>query len=235
MMILSKRLEAVAGLVTPGGTIADIGCDHAHVSIYLIQHSLCEKVIACDVNKGPIEAARRNILEAGLDDKISLRRADGLLGLERYEADSVIMAGMGGLLMLKILKEGEEKLSPSCKLILQPQSDVPGVRRYLIEKGYFILKEDIVYEDGKFYFLIKASKNSDERVCKYTDDADYEYGGYLIRNRHPLLKEYLAFRKAVLENILLNIDKNGSRGAIERQKETEAELKRVREILSVPD
>ena len=209
MIALSKRLQAVAHLVTPGGVVADIGCDHAHLAMYLYENSLCKSVIACDVNDGPIEIARQNIAAAGYANAICVRKADGLSGLSVAEADSIVIAGMGGRLIIRIIEEGLSRIDDNCELILQPQSDVGEVRRFLDLKGFAIVKEDIVFEDGKFYPMIKSSPKSNCAVMKYVNDADYEYGGFLIRTHHPVLIDFLRYKKSVLTKILGSIDENG--------------------------
>ena len=106
MAELSKRLQAVADLVTPGMRLADVGTDHAYIPIYLTQNGLVPSAIAMDINKGPLERADTHILEHGLDGKIVTRLSDGLVNLKMEEADTMIAAGMGGGLVIHILNEG---------------------------------------------------------------------------------------------------------------------------------
>lgn len=225
MTHISKRLCAVVGLVTPGGAVADIGCDHAHVAMYLYENSLCEKVIACDVNSGPIEAARRNVKEAGFEKEISVRCADGLMGLDDNEADTVIIAGMGGNLIINILSDGRSKIGDKCELILQPQSDIDEVRRYLTKEGYYFIAEDMVFEDGKYYTMFKVSRISDDKYRRYQTDADFVFGGLLIDNRHPVLNDFLRYRRTQYLEIIEGIDKKGgSLNAEDKRKSLSEEL-----------
>ena len=99
---LSKRLLAVAGFVTPGSRVADIGTDHAFVPIYLMEHKIVPSALAMDIGKGPLLAAEEHIKEHGLEKYITARQSDGVLALQDGEADSVIIAGMGGALVIKI-------------------------------------------------------------------------------------------------------------------------------------
>ena len=101
---LSKRMEAVVNMVSPQSfAIADIGCDHAYVSIALRQRRMAQKVIAMDVRKGPLAIAKNNVMQYGLEDTITLRLSDGLEQLQPNEVGTIIIAGMGGLLMMRIL------------------------------------------------------------------------------------------------------------------------------------
>lgn len=205
MVKLSKRMESVVGLLSVAGTVADIGCDHAHVSIYLIENKIADHVIAMDVGKGPLMRAKENIAACGLSEVIETRLSDGGEKLILGEADSAIIAGMGGMLMLKILKASEDKFQHMNELVLQPQSDLPYFRRTLDERGYEIIKEDMVYEDDKFYPMMKV-KYTGHTECLLTE-VECTYGPKLLREKHSVLKEYLKYeesqRKRVYDNLIL--------------------------------
>lgn len=102
-MQLSKRLQAVVNLITRGAKVADVGCDHAYISIYMVEKNLASKVIAMDVNRGPLERAKENIRCCHYDNQIETRLSDGLQELKPGEADTLLIAGMGGALMQRIL------------------------------------------------------------------------------------------------------------------------------------
>ena len=159
-MELSKRLHMVASMVEKGSTPADVGCDHGYVAVYLIREGICPRVFAMDVNEGPLERAREHVEEAGLAAYIDVRLSDGISGLPcrggRPEADTLLAAGMGGRLMVKIMEEGREKLARMRWVILQPQSEPWLVREALKKNGYFITDENMIWEEGKFYTVIKA-------------------------------------------------------------------------------
>ena len=156
MAELSKRLQAVADLVTPGMRLADVGTDHAYIPIYLTQNGLVPSAIAMDINKGPLERADTHILEHGLDGKIVTRLSDGLVNLKMEEADTMIAAGMGGGLVIHILEEGKQIVSTLKGCILQPQSEIQKVREYLVEHGFRFEAEDMVEEDGKYYPMMRV-------------------------------------------------------------------------------
>ena len=132
-IILSNRMQALTDMVTPGTVITDVGCDHGFVSVYLVQKGISPRVIAMDVRSGPLEHDREHIREYGLEDRIETRLSDGLHSLKTGEAAGMICAGMGGPLMEKILTEGREQAKEFRELILQPQSEIPHFRTFLME------------------------------------------------------------------------------------------------------
>ena len=159
-MNLSKRLMAAVDMVTEGFAVVDVGCDHAYTSIELVRKkSPC--AVASDVRPGPLKAAREHIAEAGLEDKITTVLADGVprniisLLPENVPA-SLVITGMGGMLIIKILSEAGELLDRFDELVLSPQSDIYAVRKFLVERGYVFIDEAEILEDGKFYTLMKV-------------------------------------------------------------------------------
>lgn len=150
-MLLSDRMQAVVGLVQPCNRIADIGCDHGYVAMELIRRRICKEVIAMDINQGPLEQAKSNIRDYGMQEYISTRLSDGVEALEAREADGIVCAGMGGRLIINIITQGKEVISQMDQLVLQPQSEISEVRSFLRESGFVIDKEDMIFEDGKYY------------------------------------------------------------------------------------
>ena len=153
---LSERLRMLAGMVTPGNRVADIGCDHGFLSIYLVRKGLCPGAVGMDLREGPLAAARAHVEEYGLGEYIELRLSDGLAEYVPGEADTMICAGMGGRLMEGILTRGMEKAREMKELILQPQSELPSFRRFLRNAGFEIVQEEALREGGKYYFAMKA-------------------------------------------------------------------------------
>ena len=140
-MELSKRLYAVASLVTEGASVADIGTDHGYIPIYLIENQIAARAIALDINKGPLERARMHIVGHGLKGQIETRLSDGLKEVKPGEVDTMIAAGMGGGLVIKILREGKPVVDTLKSCILQPQSEIHRVRRYVAENQMKIVDE----------------------------------------------------------------------------------------------
>ncbi|MCR5655426.1 MAG: class I SAM-dependent methyltransferase [Lachnospiraceae bacterium] len=207
-MRLSKRLLAVAGLVPKGSAVADIGCDHGYVSIYLLQQEIAKSVIAMDIKQGPLDRAKENIKDAALTDRIELRLSDGAEALQPGEADTLIMAGMGGRLTLSIVEGAIEKLGETLTFILQPQSEVPLVRRRMRELGYGIEDEDFVAEDGKFYPMMRFTFTG-EKASEAAEDTPYLdeeiFGPVLLKKRPPDFELYLSKEKEKIEEILAHV------------------------------
>lgn len=241
MVKLSKRLQAIAGLVTAGNRVCDVGTDHAYIPIYLVQNDIIPCALAMDVNKGPLLRAKEHIAEEKrdngaetggcetLDKYIVTRQSDGLTQLRAKEADTIILAGMGGGLMIRILQEGMEKLEAVKELILQPQSDVDKVRRFVEASGFAIEKEDMVFEDGKYYVMFRCIHSDGLEMSE--QKVVYErYGRGLIRQNHPLLQTYLQKEEAQLLKIResLSLQKTGE-AAKKRLYEVEEQLQWIRE------
>lgn len=221
-MELSKRLTAVASLVTEGASVADIGTDHGYIPIYLVKQQIAEKVIALDINRGPLERARLHITGHGLKDRIETRLSDGLANVVPGEVDTMVAAGMGGALIIKILKEGRDVVEKLDYCILQPQSEIAKVRRFLASQQLRIETEDMVEEDGKFYPIMRVIHGEPEHYEIY----EYIYGKKLLENRHPVLHKFLLREKSIQESILRQLSKRTeSVSAREREAEVYEEMK----------
>ena len=156
-MELSKRLEMVAGLVTQE-RIADIGTDHGYVPIYLYKKGRIKKAYACDVRKGPLEKCKKNIALYGAEDVIETRLGSGLTPLKAGEAETAIMAGMGGMLIVHILQDSPEVAASLTELVLSPQRDFGAVRKYLHQIGFAIREEHTLKEENKPYVLMRCER-----------------------------------------------------------------------------
>ncbi len=137
-IVLSDRLQAIVSMVTPGNRVCDIGCDHGFVPVYLVRQGISPGAIAMDVRKGPLSQADLHIRTYGLEALIQTRLSDGLAAFRAGEADTLICAGMGGRLMMRILTEEAEKAASFRELILQPQSEIQMFRAFLRVQGYLI-------------------------------------------------------------------------------------------------
>lgn len=156
-MNLTKRLNAVVSLVS-SNTVADIGCDHGKVSIKLIQDGICEFVIASDVNKGPVEACKKNIVKYGLSEKIDVRLGNGISHLKSGETECIIIAGMGGELISKIIDESIDVAKAAKEIIIQPMTSEEYVRKYFSENGFNITDEVLAKEGDKIYVIMRIVK-----------------------------------------------------------------------------
>ncbi|MDE6881534.1 MAG: class I SAM-dependent methyltransferase [Lachnospiraceae bacterium] len=169
-VVLSERLRAVASMVTPGVRVCDVGCDHGFVSIWLVERRISPCVLAMDVREGPLGAARKHVMERDLESRIETRLSDGLHNYKIGEADSLICAGMGGRLMMRILGEEKVKTDSFRELILQPQSELMEFRAWLREHGLRITAERMVEEDGKFYPMMRAVPEAGALTTKEADE-----------------------------------------------------------------
>ena len=186
-LALSKRLSAAASFVSDGAIVADIGTDHAYIPINLILSGKASYAIASDVNEGPIAIAKENIEKYGVADKITVRVANGLDGIEQYKPDNILICGMGGELIVNILKASEYIKNSSVKLILQPMTSIKELREYLSD-GFLITNEEIVYDASKLYQIICAQYDGISR--EYTN-TELELGKINIKKRAPLFKDLL--------------------------------------------
>ena len=153
-MKLSDRLETVLSFVACEGTAADIGTDHGYVPIELVRRKLVKRALAMDVQKGPLSRAEKNVKAAGLEEKIETRLSDGLNKLRPGEAETVIIAGMGGELLIHILEQGERMWESVNQWVCSPHSEIPKVRRWLWEHKFPIVRESMVYEEEKYYTIL---------------------------------------------------------------------------------
>ena len=208
-MNLSLRLKTVASFVKRGSRLADIGTDHGYIPIYLVEKGIISRAIAMDVNKGPIERAKNNIRAAGLEDFIETRISDGLKKLEKNEVDSIIIAGMGGMLIRKILDDKIDIINSVEELIVSPHSDWFTVREVLINNNMEIIDEAIIKDEGKYYLIIK-SKFSKTSISKEYDLTTLTYGKILLENKNEILKEFLLKEKDKKEKIIKSLKKGDS-------------------------
>ena len=258
-MELSKRLQAVADLLDCHDGIADIGCDHGFVSIYLIESKKARRCLAMDVNKGPLERAKEHVMEKRLSTYIETRLSDGAKAIQfiekedggrELEVEAALIAGMGGRLMIQILQDSLDKFQSMEEFILQPQSEISKVRQFVREIGYHIEKEDMVLEDGKYYPMMKVvrgEKELSDLVNNFIDDLGGrwyrmeraniseselsrlfdEYGEHLLKEKHPVLRQFLGKEKELYEGILINLSKQGTEKSDSRQKEIKEKLKYI--------
>ena len=194
---LSERMLAIVQLVSPGMRVCDVGCDHGFVSIYLAEEGIAPSVLAMDIGKGPLQQAQSHIEEAGLQDRITTRLSDGLKQYREGEADCLVIAGMGGPLMQEILSN--KKVEDFKEIILAPQSEICEFRKFLADHGFEIVAENMVFEDGKYYPMMKVHpvvKGEESRKASSIpgtrdEEVAYRFGPLLLAQKHPVLRRYL--------------------------------------------
>ena len=185
---ISKRLLCCASMVQSGARVADIGTDHGYLGIYLLQSGAARHVIACDLRKDPLENARRNAKLFGVDGEMELRLSDGLEKILPDEVDTVVMAGMGGDLIQKILSQCPWRKREGLQFILQPQSAGNVLRRWLCEDGFEIQREEPV-QDGHFLYTVMDIRQGEPSPL--TPGTEYASPA-LLKSESPLVGNYLA-------------------------------------------
>ena len=221
MPILNKRLTLAAEMLGQVKSVADIGTDHAFLPIYLIKEGLAERVIACDIAEGPLSVAKANITKYGLLDKIELRLANGLLGLEPNEVDAVTILGMGGETIADILTDSPWVKNPDITLILQPMSCDDRLREYLLSEGFEIKSELGVESQGRFYTVMKVAFSGNiPKVGK-----EYKYIGKLLENPNAAAITFVNNRLKSMKACMRDIEK------VERKQDLYYELKEAVEII----
>lgn len=170
--VLRARLSAVLSQVRQGSVVADVGTDHAHLPIALCLSERCPRVIASDVRDGPIASARENIRLYGLSERITVVKTDGLHGIEVYNPDDVLISGMGGELIVRILSEAPFMRQNGKRLVLQPQTHPELVREYLLLNGFCIIAETLAKDDGdRLYQIVTAEYDGVIRALEDTPEA----------------------------------------------------------------
>lgn len=236
MLQLSKRLQAVASLVGEAGVLADVGTDHGYIPVHLLACGKVKQAIAMDINPGPLTRARNHIRQYGMETQIETRLSDGLTALRSGEADAIVIAGMGGALMMRILSQGELPARAAKRLVCQPQSEIYAFRRYLLEHGYEIEAEDMVYEEGKYYSMMAAEYKGmpeSEEQKKALSETALKYGPLLIRQYHPVLKQYLRYQREQKEKILTRLEEHARQDVSRRQTEIKRELAEIEKLLEL--
>lgn len=173
----------------------DVGCDHAKLAIYLVQSGICESVLACDINSGPVEKARENVarrrlMEKPLSDYITVMQNDGLTGLESKPADRIFILGMGGELIADILEKSgfvKDKTRKTA-FVLQAMTSEYDLRKYLYSSGFNIVRETLVEDKGRIYSLLLCVYDG---VCRSVSECSRIVGGYNIAHRGELYSKYL--------------------------------------------
>ena len=180
--------------------------------------------MANDMHPGPLKRARMHIIGHGLKDKIDTRLSDGLAAVKPGEVDTMIAAGMGGGLIIRILEEGRDVVESLKACILQPQSEVWKVRKYLLDHHMDIIDEDMVEEDGKFYPMMRAVHAIRGEQQRYAE-CEYIFGKRLLEKKHPVLERFLHRELEIREDIFKELDHHvGSENAARRREEIRRDI-----------
>ena len=223
---ISKRLLCCAAQVPRGARIADIGCDHGYLSIYLLRTGQIAFAHACDLREKPLQRAMENALRFGVAEKMRFSCADGLQAVDPGQIDTVVCAGMGGDLIAQILRDAPWLRDGRFRLILQPQSSGQDLRRALSEEGFGIEKEALVEDGGFLYYIITARFGGSHPLTpgqQYCSPA-------LLHSGDSLLPRYLKRIEQALALTLEGIGRASDPAARDKLPYYRAALDEVREM-----
>jgi len=226
-MRLTDRLQAIANFIPKNTIVADIGTDHGYIPIYLIEKGISKRVIATDISRNSLNKIVEYMGEGRYDGKIDTRVGDGLEPIKPFEVDTVVIAGMGGLLIRDILDGDEYKRDSITNFILQPNVAARELRMYLYENNFKIVDEALVKEEDRFYEVIWAKKGKD-----YVErDIYYEIGKKLLSNRDPLLKEFICNKIDIKKGILKELEGKDTPKVMDRHGELIENIDELRMVL----
>lgn len=227
-MRLSNRLQMIADLVEKNSIVADIGTDHGYIPGFLIQKGFSKYVIATDISQGSLNKAIDFIHELKFTDKIKARLGNGLEVIKPYEVDTVIIAGMGGLLIRDILEQDKNLTRTFNNFIFQPMIAAKELRQYLNQNNFKIIDEQLLYEDGKYYEIIKA------KIGKGFIEKEiyFEISKRLIEERHPLIREFIQFKIDCTQKIVDELEFTTSEKGQVKLNELRALIEEYNEVLS---
>ena len=223
---LSKRLKAVADYVDKGARLADIGSDHAYLPTYLVQKNEVEFAVAGEVVKGPFEIAKNHVAQANLKENIQVRLANGLAAIENVDKiDTIVIAGMGGILISEILEAGKGKLSSVKRLILQANNHGDTLRQWLIEHQFVIKAEQILLEASKFYEIIVAEPTTNENPVLSANDL--LFGPFLSKEKSVIFQQKWQKELNTLNKIIDRLPDEQT----EKREEVLTEIAKIKEVL----
>ncbi len=189
-------------------------------------NDIAPKVIASDRGKRPLDSARQLISLLSLENQIDVRLGDGLSVLQPDEAEVICLAGMGGVAIKEIISAGLPLAQAAKRLVLQPQRNVPAVRRFLVSNGFKIVAEDLAEDDGFYYEIIAVEPGLMELT-----EQEADFGPLLLRDGHPLFKDFLILKETDLTQLLAAMADNNSKDSLQRKKQLEEEISRIGKLI----
>lgn len=196
--MLMRRLQACADMITKGNIVCDVGTDHAYLAVELLKQNKCNHVIASDIGEGPLQAAEKTLVHAGLKNKATLLLCDGLQAVPQKDVTDVVIAGMGGETIVHILSNCKW-IKNNVNLILQPMTKASVLRQWLSENGYNILQEKVVRETKFYYTVLKAVYDGKEHnytqlqlalgVIDWKEKISLEYGKFRLAQWEKLAEQ----------------------------------------------
>lgn len=227
-MKLSPRLQAITDYVPKGAVVADIGTDHGYIPVYLIKNKIASRVIATDINIGPLKNANSYIDKKNYREVIETRLGNGLKCLLPNEVNTIIIAGMGGLLIIEILEDSKDITETAKYFILQPMVGSEELRKYLYYHDYTILDERLAKEGNKLYEIMLVTHGK-EKVVK---DVYYEIGKKLVENKDKHLREFIEIKIKKTEKVLTNLRDTETVEGKHRYEYLKSKLSDYKEVLN---
>lgn len=195
MITLDSRLSLCASFVRQDSKLADIGTDHAYLPVWLCQNGVCKSAIAADINPEPLSRGQLTIAQAGLEDKVKTRLSDGLKSISADEADDIVIAGMGGELIAKIILDCEYSRDKDKRFILQPMTKSELLIERLCQNGFEILSQDCCVASNKCYTVLLVQYSGEKRAYS-------EVYPYICELKPKENETHLRFIKAHIERLL---------------------------------
>jgi tRNA (adenine22-N1)-methyltransferase len=226
-MIISKRLKLISGLITDVKSMVDVGTDHGYVPIDLIKANKIDFAIASDINKGPVEKAKKNVIDNNLQDKISCRLGGGLTTVISGEVEAAVIAGMGGNLIRDILEESEEVFKSLKYVIVQPVQNPEVLRKYLYNSGCNIIDEWIIYDEEKYYEIMKISWGNKPKAV---ETIYYEISEILLNKKDITYKEYLNYKLEKYSRVYEEL-KGDTENSRRRKEELSDKIEKIKTFL----
>ncbi|MEE1012894.1 MAG: tRNA (adenine(22)-N(1))-methyltransferase TrmK [Clostridia bacterium] len=219
--ILTPRLQQIANTITPCACMADIGTDHAYLPVYLCMTGVCKRGIASDIRRGPLQRAKDTLRRYGMESRIETRLGGGVDTLAPGEADCIVIAGMGGLMIAEILKANPTVFAKSGQILLQPMTAVPELRSFLWENGYTVVSETLAKEEQKLYHILAVEVGQEPTPPTPTE---LYLGQRLLTDRPEHFAEYLQKQRRKLTRMAEGLKQSQSEDTALRLKETLALL-----------
>lgn len=200
-MKLSKRLKRISDFIDENDKLIDIGCDHALLDIYLCDIYKNIKIIASDIHENALKNAKKNIDKYNLNDRIDLRLGDGLTVINDNEVDTILISGMGYYTIKDILSN-KSKMENIKKIVIQCNTDIVKLRKFLSSIGFKIYREELVKEKDIIYTIIDFRRGKEKYSYK-----EYYFGPEILKNKNDLFYEKYSKKLLKYENLLLQIPK----------------------------
>ena len=196
-MKLSLRLKSIANLVDSNDVVADIGCDHAYLDIYLVMNNIVPKTLACDINRKALDMGINNIKKYGLEDKIATKLCDGITGISK-DINTLIISGMGTSTIIKILSN--DNVKNINKVITQSNNDYYELRKYMVNNGFYISYEESIFDKDKYYInmvFLRGNKNYSSRELRFgTMMFNKDYYEHLV-NKYKYIYSHIPKMKLI--------------------------------------